>query len=104
MITLRPLIFDTGKFLCDLRKEIEFMEKHNPNDEIEIVMGSLVRKELECLIEHYEIKGEVLQSTDKDTMYGIPVVTDNTLPPYKADVRLKHTRNDFITNRFMRIE
>lgn len=91
MITLKPLTYDTYNFFKELDKEIEFMRLHNPNDEIEIIMRG-------------ETFYDLWDFFYRETYKGIDIIFDDTLPCDKVDVRIKTTRNDFTTNRFVRVE
>lgn len=91
MITLKPLTYDLEQFFFDLDLEITFMRLHNPDNEIEIVMNS-------------ELYWDISDYVYRETYNGIPITLDETMPNDKADVRIRHIRNDFITNRFMRVE
>lgn len=91
MITLKPLTYDLEQFFTDLNIEITFMRVHNPDDELEIVMNS-------------ELFWDISDYVYRETYNGIPITLDETMPNDKADVRIRHIRNDFITNRFMRVE
>lgn len=76
---------DYDTFLKDVQREIEFMERHNPSDELEIIAGTRV-----CFnLKHECMRYLKLSPFKAHTLYGIPFKIDFTLPPDKADVVLK---------------
>ena len=81
MITLKTVTIelpDLNQFINELIHEIIFMTKHNPDDELEILVHPSVYRVLK---KHYGL-------TD-DVIYTLPIRIDNTIPPDRADVVLK---------------
>lgn len=91
MITLKPLTYNKTKFIKDLVREVIFMTKHNPDDNLEIVMNIFTYGYMRDS-EFMDIDiSKALADGDYNasSMFDIPIRIDDTLPTDKADVVLK---------------
>lgn len=91
MITLKPIEYDKNRFIKDLVQEIIFMTKHNPDDNLEIVMNILTYENIKDsdFMDIDFSKVFKVGTSDASSMFDIPIRVDNTLPPDRADVVLK---------------
>jgi hypothetical protein len=91
MITLKPLTYNKTKFIKDLVRETIFMTKHNPDDNLEIVMNiftySYVRDS--DFVDIDPSKAFADGDYNASSMFDIPIRIDNTIPSARADVVLK---------------
>lgn len=91
MITLKPLTYNKTRFIKDLVEEIIFMTKHNPDDNLEIVMNILTYRNIKDsdFMDINISKALADGDCNASSMFDIPIRIDNTLPSERADVVLR---------------
>lgn len=91
MITLKPLTYNKTRFIKDLVQEIIFMTKHNPDDNLEIVMSVHAYDYMRDsdFVDIDPSKAITDGDCSASSMFDIPIRIDDTLPPDRADVVLK---------------
>lgn len=91
MITLKPIEYDKKRFIKDLVEEVIFMTKHNPDDNLEIVMNILTYRNIKDsdFMDINISKALAYGDCNASSMFDIPIRVDNTILENKADVVLK---------------
>lgn len=89
MITLKPLTYNKTKFIKDLVEEVIFMTKHNPDDNLEIVMNICTYSNIRDIVDIKISKALADGDINASSLFNIPIRVDNTIPENKADVVLR---------------